>query len=190
MGRMMKPNMSPMLRGSKLVPSTSPRPAMATVAIGMRVTMTTQCRDTSARTPEAWTTEAIGSTMAADNTPWAAPDRTLAAATSQIGHGAWTRSSISRVKPNSWAMASAIDCTPWNMIEIPTTPGTRMVAKADSAFAPWPPMPWPILGNTKRKTKHSRNGWTRVRSTNSHRCLPSTTRSRSMSAPSAVTLAV
>jgi hypothetical protein len=46
-------------------------------------------------------------------------------------------------------MASAIDCTPWNMTEIPTTPGTRMVAKADSAAVPFPPpMPWPIFGNT------------------------------------------
>ena len=86
--------------------------------------------------------------MAADSRPWAAPDRTLAMATSQIGHGACTRSSISRVKPNSWAMASAMDCTPWNMTEIPTTPGTRMVAKADCCRGPWPPMPWPIFGNT------------------------------------------
>ena len=61
--------------------------------------------------------------MAADIMPWAAPDSTLAIATSQIGQGACTRSSISRVKPNSCAMASAIDCTPWNMTEIPTTPG-------------------------------------------------------------------
>ncbi len=65
--------------------------------------------------------------------PWAAPDSTLAMATSQMGHGACTRSSISRVKPNSCAMARAIDCTPWNMTEIPTTPGTRIVANADSA---------------------------------------------------------
>ena len=41
-----------------------------------------------------------------------------------------------RVKPNSCAMARAIDCTPWNMTEIPTTPGTRMVANADSAAGP------------------------------------------------------
>ena len=108
-----------------------------------------QCSVRWACTPGACTTEAIGSTMIADSTPWAAPDSTLAMATSQIGQGACTRSSISRVKPNSWAMASAIDCTPWNMIEIPTTPGTRMVAKADScAGAVPPPMPWPIFGKT------------------------------------------
>ena len=60
---------------------------------------------------------------------------TLAIATSQIGHGAWTRSSISRVKPNSWDICSATDWTPWNMIEMPTTPATRTVANADSDAA-------------------------------------------------------
>ena len=48
-------------------------------------------------TPLAWTTAAIGKTMSADRSPWAAPERTFATATSQIGHGACTRSSISRV---------------------------------------------------------------------------------------------
>ena len=87
--------------------------------------------------------------MAAEITPWAAPESTFAIATSQIGQGACTRSSISRVKPNSWAMARAMDCTPWNMMEIPTTPGTRMVAKADWAALPCPPpMPCPIFGKT------------------------------------------
>ncbi len=76
------------------------------------------------------------------------PDATLAIATSQIGQGACTRSSISRVKPNSWDMASAIDWTPWNMIEIPTTPGTRIVAKSDSWALVCPPMPCPIFGKT------------------------------------------
>ena len=86
--------------------------------------------------------------MIADSTPWAAAESTLAMATSQIGQGACTRSSISLVKPNSWDMASAIDCTPWNITEIPTTPGTRMVANADCAVVPWPPIPCPIFGNT------------------------------------------
>ena len=162
---------------------------MATHASGTNVTMIHQCSDRCACTPGACTTEAMGSTMIADSTPWAAPDSTLATATSQMGQGACTRSSISRVKPNSWAMASAIDCTPWNMTEIPTTPGTRIVANADSATIPCPPMPCPILGNTNRNTKQSRNGWMTVRSTNSQRCLRSTTTSRSMSAPSAVQLA-
>ena len=70
-------------------------------------------------------------------------------ATSQIGQGAWTRSSISRVKPNSWAICMATAWMPWNMIEMPTTPGTSTVAKADSASGPCPPPTlWPILGKT------------------------------------------
>ncbi len=118
-------------------------------ASGTSVTMISQCSERWAVTPAACTTEAIGSTMAAEIKPWTAPESTLAMATSQIGQGACTRSSISLVKPNSCAIASAIDCTPWNMIEIPTTPGTRIVAKSDSAPRPLPPpTPWPILGNT------------------------------------------
>ena len=128
---MMKPNISPMLRGSKLVPSTRPSPAIAMHASGTNVRMIRQCSVRWASTPGACTTEAIGSTMAADSTPCAAPDSTLAIATSQMGQGAWTRSSISRVKPNSCDMVSAIDWMPWNMIEMPTTPGTSTVANAD-----------------------------------------------------------
>ena len=133
---MMNPNIRPMLRGSKLVPSTRPRPAIAIHASGTKVMMIHQCSEMSAFTPGACTTEAMGSTMIAEMTPCAAPESTLATATSQIGHGAWTRSSISRVKPNSWAIASAIDWTPWNITEIPTTPGTRMVANADCSARP------------------------------------------------------
>ena len=121
---------------------------MATHASGTNVTMIHQCSVRWASPPAAWTTEAIGSTMTAEMIPWAAPDRTLAMATSQMGHGACTRSSISRVKPNSWAMCRATDWTPWNMMEIPTTPGTRTVAKADCSAGPRPPMPWPIFGKT------------------------------------------
>ena len=87
--------------------------------------------------------------MAAEMIPCAPPDSTLEMATSQMGQGACTRSSISRVKPNSWASCMATAWTPWNMIEMPTTPGTSTVAKADSAAGLLPPpMPWPILGNT------------------------------------------
>lgn len=122
-------------------------------------------------------------------TPWTAPESTFDIATNQMGHGAWTRSSISRVKPNSWAMLSAMDCTPWNMIEMPTTPGTRMVANADAPVAPPPPTDWPIFGNTNRKTKHRRKGWINVRSTNSRKVFRNTTRSRKMRPPSAARLA-
>ena len=93
----MKPNIRPMFRGSKLVPRTRPSPAIAMHASGTNVTMIHQCSARWACTPGACTTEAIGSTMAADSRPWAAPESTLAMATSQIGQGACTRSSISRV---------------------------------------------------------------------------------------------
>ena len=81
--------------------------------------------------------------------PCTPPEITLEMATNQMGHGAWTRSSISRVKPNSWARGMATAWIPWNMMESPTTPGTRTVAKADSAPGMLEaPMPWPIFGKT------------------------------------------
>ena len=45
-------------------------------------------------------------------------------------------------------MLSAMDCTPWNMIEMPTTPGTSTVAKLAAPSAWLPPTAWPILGKT------------------------------------------
>ena len=147
--------------------------------------MTGQWKVICAATPGACTTEAMGSTMTAESRPWNVPERTLAIATNQIGQGAWTRSSISRVYPKSWDICRATDWTHWNMIEIPSTPGTSTVANADSATVPpfVPPIDCPISGNTKRKTKHNRTGCTRVRVTNSAKVFFSTTRSRSRSAP-------
>ena len=46
-----------------------------------------------------------------------------------------------------------------------------------------------MLGNTYRNTNTSRNGWISVRSTNSQKFLRSTTKSRRISAFSAVRLA-
>ena len=116
---------------------------------GTSVRMRSQCKLICASTPAACTTEAMGRTIAAESKPWAPPEMTLEMATSQIGHGACTRSSISRVNPNSCASGIATAWMPWNMIERPTTPGTRTVAKADSAAAPPPPpMPCPIFGKT------------------------------------------
>ena len=149
MGSTMNPNISPRLRGSKLVPSSSPSEVMARQDSGTRVTMSSQCRLMWASTPAAWTTEAMGRTMAAEMSPCAPPEITLEMATNQMGHGAWTRSSISRVKPNSWASCMATAWMPWNMMESPTTPGTRTVAKADSAPGMLEaPMPCPIFGKT------------------------------------------
>src|SRR5450759_1898481 len=98
-------------------------------------------------------TAAIGNTITAASTPCTEPDSTLETATSQIGHGACTRPSISRVYPNSVDSCNATAWIPWNMIEIATTPGTSTVANSDSdTFPPPPPTPWPIDGNTYRKT--------------------------------------
>ncbi len=60
---------------------------MVTQASGTRVTMIHQWRLRWASTPLAWTTEAMGSTMMAEIRPCTAPERTLAMATSQMGHG-------------------------------------------------------------------------------------------------------
>ena len=185
----MKPNIKPMLRGSNTVPSTRPSEAIAMQDSGTKVTMIHQCRSRRVWTPDAWTTAAIGRTIAAEMMPWIIPESTFSKATSQIGHGACTRSSISRVKPNSCARSRATDWTPWNMIEIPTTPGTRIVANGISDEPPLdelPPIAWPIFGNTNKKTKHKRNGCISVRTTNSKTCLRRTTRSRSKRAPSAM----
>ena len=94
------------------------------------------------------------------------------------------------MKPNSWASTIATAWMPWNMMAMPTTPGTSTVAKADWPACPLPPpTPWPMVGNTYRNTKTSRNGWTSVRATNSNTCLRSTARSRRTSAASASRLA-
>ena len=162
---------------------------METHAIGTNVRMTSQCSEIIASTPAACTTAAIGKTISTAMSPCTVADKTFEIATSHIGHGAWTRSSISRVNPNSWAMVRAIDWTPWNMTEIPTTPGTSTVAKSRAPAEPDPPTAWPIFGKTKRKTKQSRNGWINVRKTNSLFVFHTTTRSRRISATMAVRLA-
>ena len=80
---------------------------MATQAIGITVSRIAQVTVKWTCTPSAWTTAAIGNTITAEMTPWTAPESTFAIATSQMGHGACTRSSISRVNPNSVAIGSA-----------------------------------------------------------------------------------
>ena len=107
-------------------------------ASGTKVTMIHQCRVRWACHPgRVHDLEAIGSTMAI-------AEQALGGAwRKHLGHG-HQPDRAGRLdpgprsrgwKPNSCAMASAIDCTPWNMTEIPTTPGTKMVAKADCSAA-------------------------------------------------------
>ena len=96
-GSTTNPNINPMFRGSKAVPSSSPSAVIVTHASGISVSTTSQFTDRCACTPEACTTAAIGNTITAASNPCAAPESTFESATSQIGHGACTRSSISRV---------------------------------------------------------------------------------------------
>ena len=87
--------------------------------------------------------------MTADDQPWAAPDSTLAMATSQIGHGACTRSSISRVKPNSWDMlqGDGLDALEHDRDADHAGHQDRGERRLGRVPPP-PPMPWPIFGKT------------------------------------------
>ena len=58
-----------MLRGSKLVPSTSPNDVMARQASGISVSTTGQWTSRCASTPVAWMTAAIGNTISAAEHP-------------------------------------------------------------------------------------------------------------------------
>ena len=91
-------------------------------------------------------TTASGKTTAAAINPWRAPARSFWAATPATGSGAITRSSISRLTPNSCTNGSATAWIPWKMHAIATTPGTSRLENWASPAAP--PTPWPILGKT------------------------------------------
>ena len=127
---------------------------------------------------------ASGNTTNAAINPCTAPPRSLPPATAQTGSGAITRSSISRVNPNSWTSGSATAWIPWKMHAIAMTPGTRMLENVDS---PWvPPTPWPICGKTYVNTNTNSSGCMTVRRMNSMKFFRSTVRSRSISAPNAI----
>ncbi len=176
----MNPNMRPMLRGSNFVPRNRPSAEKAMHAGGMIVSRVSQWTVRWAWTPLAWTTAAIGNTMAA-------ADHALDGAREHLGHGDEPHRAR-RLHPvldlpgvaELLGQTIATAWMPWNMMEMPTTPGTRMVANADS---PDPRRrrcrsPWPMVGKTYRKTKTSRNGCTSVRVTNSTLFFHSTIRSR------------
>ncbi len=92
----------------------------------------------------------MGSTIAAEISPWTAPDSTFAMATSQIGHGAWTRSSISRVKPNSWAMlqGDGLDALEHDRDADDARNEHGRERRLGRPGRSPPPMPWPIFGKT------------------------------------------
>ncbi len=89
---------------------------------------------------------AIGKTISAANSPCSAPETIFSMATSDTGSGASTRSSISRVTPNSVTMGRATAWMPWNSTARPITPATSRVENSAAPVAP--PTPWPIFGNT------------------------------------------
>ena len=127
---------------------------------------------------------ANGNTTSAANIPWIPPATTFSIATPAIGSGAITRSSISRVNPNSCTSGSATACTPWNMHAIATTPGTSRLEKVVSP-EPEPPTPNPIFGNTYVNTKTKSSGCITERTMNSTTFLRRTLRSRIKSATNA-----
>jgi hypothetical protein len=89
----------------------------------------------------------MGKTMIPASRHCKAPATIFSTATIDAGSGASTRSSISRVKPNSCTSGRATAWMPWNRIEVATTPATSRVEKT-SAPSPVPPTPWPIFGKT------------------------------------------
>ena len=90
--------------------------------------------------------------------------QTFSRATAHSGSGHITRSSISRVMPNSDESGSATAAIPENMMATAINPGRRMVPKS----APPPTaigLPLPMRGRMKVKTKRNNNGCIPTRST-------------------------
>ena len=113
------------VRGSNRVPNASPSAPHMKHASGVSVSSTGQLMWRC--TGVAGTIAAIGNTSSALTAPLSAPAVTFSIATRSTGIGARTRSSISRVYPNSCTIGSATDWMPWKMIASPTTPATSAV---------------------------------------------------------------
>ena len=87
----------------------------------------------------------MGKTITAASAACMAPKRIFSNATRDVGSGAITRSSISRVWANSFTRGSPTAWIPWNMMATATRPGSSTVPKLDF------PGPWiwaPMLGKT------------------------------------------
>ena len=95
MGMTMMLNISATCRGSTRVPTARPRLAPVRAASG--VTVSSRGQLTWRCTGVAGMKTASGNTTTAARTACRAPDTTFSSATAQIGSGAITRSSISRV---------------------------------------------------------------------------------------------
>jgi len=143
----------------------------------------------SASTPEACTTDAIGKTISAAMRPCTEPERTFDIADEPDRTGGLNAVLDLSVKPNSWDIVSAIDWTPWNMTEMPTTPGTSTVAKPAAPRALEPPTAWPIFGKDEEEHEAQQERLDQGSHTNSRLVFHSTTRSRRISAPRRLRLA-
>src|SRR5271166_3220343 len=111
--------------------------------------------------------------------------QTFSRATAHSGTGHITRSSISRVMPNSLDSGSATPAMPENMMATAINPGKRMVPK----FAEPPPtigMPLLMRGRMKVKTKRNRSGCIPTRSIKGNNSRVITRRSRRNSPPNAL----
>ena len=93
---------------------------------------------------------------------------TFSRATAQRGSGHITRSSISRVMPNSLESGSATAAIPENMMATAINPGSRMVPKSTPEPDGPPPMamglPVAMRGRMKVKTKRKSSGCIPTRS--------------------------
>src|ERR1035437_7700736 len=131
----------------------------------------------SARTGEAGTYQAMGITSRAAMMLCMALKQTFSRATAHRGSGHMTRSSISRVMPNSLESGSATAAIPENMMATAIKPGSRMVPKS----APPPTamgLPLPMRGRMKVKTKRNSSGCIPTRRMKGRNSRVSTRRSR------------
>src|ERR1035437_1323319 len=131
----------------------------------------------SARTGEAGTYQAMGITSRAAMMLCMALKQTFSRATAHRGSGHMTRSSISRVMPNSLESGSATPAIPENMMATAIKPGSRMVPKS----APPPTamgLPLPMRGRMKVKTKRNSSGCIPTRRMKGRNSRVSTRRSR------------
>src|ERR1035437_3538076 len=136
----------------------------------------------SARTGAAGTYQAMGITSRAAMMLCMALKQTFSRATAHKGSGHMTRSSISRVMPNSLESGSATAAIPENMMATAMRPGRRMVPKSTPDPDGPPPtamgLPPPMRGRIKVKTKRNSSGCIPTRRMKGRNSRVSTRRSR------------
>src|SRR6202034_4490024 len=118
------------LRGSMIVPRSSPSEAVSSEAASRMNTNRAQLVTcTWGAWPEACTSSTIGNTMQAPMKDWIAPATIFWIASTRIGTGASARSSIVRCQENSITSGNVTAMIPCMSSMEAIRPGTRMVAK-------------------------------------------------------------